>query len=82
MGEPIRLGGNFGFTLQNGKLDISVHDVLVNGQAIKPFSAGWIGMALAEAVMHALGGLIFSALTDTLSQSNQPSLSDLLSKAA
>jgi hypothetical protein len=80
MGEPITLSGDFGFQIQDGQLRISARDVTIDGLPIRKFGWAWFGMALAEGAVHALGGMVFTAVVSALRQDNEPGLSELLNQ--
>src|SRR5262245_1263154 len=53
---PIRMGGKFGFSFDNGTLKVDARDVVIDGLTIPKFTWQWIGLSIAEGVLLGVGG--------------------------
>jgi hypothetical protein len=77
MSDQIKIGGEFDFFLDNGHLKLSAKDVVIDGLSIPKYTWGWMGLAVAQGVLSALGSAVFGALVDVIFGSGK-SLEQLL----
>jgi hypothetical protein len=61
-----RIAGDFEFSWQGGKLKLKAKDVLIDGLTIPKFTWAWIGLGVAQGVLSAFGGAVFSALASAI----------------